>query len=168
MPTPASDLVTLGLRIRHFRSERALTLDQLGEQVGLAASQLSLIENGRREPKLSTLQSLAQALGVPLAELLSGEAPNTRAALEIELTRAQKNPLYGALGLPQVKITKGMPLPAIESLVGLHRELARRASEAIATPEEARRANTCPISRNSPRSGCGLPGTSPAPSPTAR
>lgn len=142
MPTPASDLVTLGHRIRHFRSERQLTLDQLGEQVGLAASQLSLIENGRREPKLSTLQQLAQALAVPLAELLSGEAPNTRAALEIELARAQKNPLYGALGLPQVKVTKGMPLPAIESLVGLHRELARRASEAIATPEEARRANT--------------------------
>ncbi|POH69782.1 XRE family transcriptional regulator [Cryobacterium zongtaii] len=142
MPTPASDLVTLGHRIRHFRSERTLTLDQLGEQVGLAASQLSLIENGRREPKLSVLQQLAQALGVPLADLLSGEAPNTRAALEIELARAQKNPLYGALGLPQVKVTKGMPLPAIESLVGLHRELARRASEAIATPEEARRANT--------------------------
>jgi len=142
MPTPASDLVTLGHRIRHFRSERELTLDQLGEQVGLAASQLSLIENGRREPKLSTLQQLAQALGVQLADLLSGEAPNTRAALEIELARAQKNPLYGALGLPQVKVTRGMPLPAIESLVGLHRELARRASEAIATPEEARRANT--------------------------
>ena len=142
MPTPASDLVTLGHRIRHFRSERTLTLDQLGELVGLAASQLSLIENGRREPKLSTLQQLAQALGVPLTDLLSNEAPNTRAALEIELARAQKNPLYGALGLPQVKVTKGMPLPAIESLVGLHRELARRASEAIATPEEARRANT--------------------------
>ena len=142
MPTSASDLVTLGHRIRHFRGERALTLDQLSGQVGLAASQLSLIENGRREPKLSTLQQLAQALGVQLADLLSGEAPNTRAALEIELARAQKNPLYGALGLPQVKVTKGMPLPAIESLVGLHRELARRASEAIATPEEARRANT--------------------------
>jgi len=142
MPTPASDLVTLGLRIRHFRGERALTLDQLGERVGLAASQLSLIENGRREPKLSTLHQLAAALGVPLADLLSTEAPNDRAALEIDLARAQKNPLYGALGLPAVKVTKGMPLAALESLVGLHRELARRASEAIATPEEARRANT--------------------------
>jgi len=142
MPTRASDLVTLGLRIRHFRSERGLTLDQLGDQVGLAGSQLSLIENGRREPKLSTLQDVATALAVPVTELLSGEAPNTRAALEIELARAQKNPLYGALGLPTVKVTKGMPVTALESLLGLHRELARRASEAIATPEEARRANT--------------------------
>lgn len=142
MSPQASDLITLGHRIRHFRAERALTLDQLGERVGLAGSQLSLIENGRREPKLSALQDLAAALGVDLAELLSREAPNNRAALEIELDRAQKNPLYGALGLPQVKITKGTPMAAIESLLGLHRELARRASEAIATPEEARRANT--------------------------
>ncbi|KFF59827.1 XRE family transcriptional regulator [Cryobacterium sp. MLB-32] len=142
MSPQASDLITLGHRIRHFRSERGLTLDQLGERVGLAGSQLSLIENGRREPKLSALQDLAAALGVELAELLSREAPNNRAALEIELDRAQKNPLYGALGLPQVKVTKGTPMAAIESLLGLHRELARRASEAIATPEEARRANT--------------------------
>ncbi len=142
MPTRASDLVTLGLRIRHFRGEHGLTLDQLGDRVGLAGSQLSLIENGRREPKLSTLQDVATALAVPITELLNGEAPNTRAALEIELARAQRNPLYGALGLPTVKVTKGMPLAALESLLGLHRELARRASEAIATPEEARRANT--------------------------
>ncbi|TFD56173.1 XRE family transcriptional regulator [Cryobacterium sp. Hh7] len=142
MSPQASDLILLGHRIRHFRGERGLTLDQLGALVHLAGSQLSLIENGRREPKLSTLQDLATALAVDLAELLRREAPNNRAALEIELDRAQKNPLYGALGLPVVKVTKGMPLPAIESLLGLHRELSRRASEAIATPEEARRANT--------------------------
>ena len=142
MPLVAADLVTLGHRIRHFRSERGLTLDQLGERVGLAGSQLSLIENGRREPKLSTLQRVAAALDVELTDLLSKEAPNRRAALEIELARAQKNALYGALGLPRVKVTKGMPTEAIESLVGLHHELARRANEAIATPEEARRANT--------------------------
>lgn len=142
MSLPASDLVTLGHRIRHFRGERGLTLDQLGERVGLAGSQLSLIENGRREPKLSTLQEVAAALDVELTDLLSKEAPNRRAALEIELARAQKNALYGALGLPEVKVTKGTPTEAIESLVGLHHELARRANEAIATPEEARRANT--------------------------
>ncbi|MCU1634805.1 MAG: family transcriptional regulator [Cryobacterium sp.] len=119
-----------------------MTLDQLGERVSLAGSQLSLIENGRREPKLGVLTGIAGALGVDLADLLRTEAPNTRAALEIELARAQANPLYGSLGLPAVKATKAMPLAALESLVGLHRELARRASEAIATPEEARRANT--------------------------
>jgi predicted transcriptional regulator/DNA-binding XRE family transcriptional regulator len=140
--SPTADLATLGSRIRHHRTERGLTLDRLGAMVGQAGSQLSLIENGRREPKLSVLTALAQALGVELADLLSGEPPNTRAALEIELARAQGNPLYATLGLPPVKVTKGMPTVALEALVGLHRELARRASEAIATPEEARRANT--------------------------
>ncbi|MCY7290091.1 MAG: helix-turn-helix domain-containing protein, partial [Cryobacterium sp.] len=133
MSTRAADLITLGLRIRHFRAERGFTLDQLGEQVGMAGSQLSLIENGRRSPKLSTLQDIATAVDVELTELLKNEAPNTRAALEIELERAQRNPLYGALALPRVKMTKGMPMAALESLLGLHRELARRASEAIAT-----------------------------------
>ncbi|MCU1443023.1 MAG: family transcriptional regulator [Cryobacterium sp.] len=141
MPATA-DLMTLGSRIRHHRTQRGLTLDQLGAMVGQAGSQLSLIENGRREPKLSTLKEIAAALGVDITDLLSGEAPNSRAALEIELARAQKNPLYATLGLPPVKVTKGMPTEALEAIVGLHRELARRASEAIATPEEARRANT--------------------------
>ncbi|MEY9951246.1 helix-turn-helix domain-containing protein [Leifsonia sp. EB34] len=137
-----ADVATLGHRIRHFRTQRGLTLDELGAAAGVAASQLSLIENGKREPRVSLLGTLATALGVPLAELLSAEPPDARAALEIELSRAQKGSLYGSLGLPAVKPTKGTPTETLEALVGLHRELARRASEAIATPEEARRANT--------------------------
>ena len=37
---------------------------------------------------------------------------------------------------------RGITDETLEAIVGLHRELQRRASEAIATPEEARRANT--------------------------
>ncbi len=137
-----TELDTLGHRIRHFRTAAGLTLDALGERVGIAASQLSLIENGRREPKLSTLQSIARELGLELSELLSGEAPTRRASLEIELERAQRGALYAALGLPPVRVTKGTSEETLEAIVGLHRELQRRASEAVATPEEARRANT--------------------------
>ena len=136
------DLVTLGQRLRHLRKAKDMTLDQLGAAVGLAGSQLSLIENGKREPKLSTLDALASALRVDLADLLSREAPSRRASLELELTRAQSSPLYAALGLPHVKPTRSMTDEALEAIVGLHHELERRATEAIATPEEARRANT--------------------------
>ncbi|MET0783420.1 helix-turn-helix domain-containing protein [Leifsonia flava] len=142
MKQRGSDLTTLGHRIRHFRGERGLTLDQLGERVGIAGSQLSLIENGKREARVGTLQAIAGALDVDLTALLATEAPNTRAALEIELAKAQRNPLYVALGLPTVKPTRGTTDETLEAMLGLHRELARRASEAIATPEEARRANT--------------------------
>src|SRR6195952_2117373 len=143
MPASTStDLITLGRRIRHFRKAADLTLDQLGERVGVVGSQLSLIENGRREPKFSLLQSLASELTVSLAELLSEEAPDERTALEIELARAQAGDLYASLGLPKVPPSRNLPQETLESLVGLHRELIRRATESIATPEEARRANT--------------------------
>jgi transcriptional regulator with XRE-family HTH domain/predicted transcriptional regulator len=140
--TENADLITLGRRIRHYRKERGLTLDQLGARTGVVGSQLSLIENGRREPKLSLLQTLAVELGVPVQELLSEEAPDARTALEIELAKAQAGPLYSSLGLPAVPASRNLPLETLESLVGMHRELLRRARESIATPEEARRANT--------------------------
>lgn len=142
MRAGSPDLAILGQRIRHFRGERGLTLDQLGDAVGLAGSQLSLIENGKREPKLSVLDALSAALDVELSELLAREAPSPRAALELELARAQASPLYASLGLPQIKPSRSIGDDTLRAVVGLHHELQRRASEAIATPEEARRANT--------------------------
>ncbi len=142
MPPTSLELSTLGHRIRHHRVSNGLTLDELGERVGIAGSQLSLIENGKREPKLSVLQGIAAATGVEVTELLSTEPPNRRAALEIELERAQSSSVFRQLGVAPVKVTKGMSDETIESILGLHRELQRREREAIATPEEARRANT--------------------------
>jgi predicted transcriptional regulator len=58
------------------------------------------------------------------------------------LNRAQRRESYVSLGLPVVRPTRGTTDEVLEALVGLHKEIDRRASEAIATPEEARRANT--------------------------
>ncbi len=139
---PSLNLSTLGHRIRHYRTEAQLTLDQLGARVGIAGSQLSLIENGKREPKLSLLQEIAAETGVEVSELLSNEPPNRRAALELELEHAQASTLFGQLGIPPIRISKALSDETLESVVALHRELERREHEAIATPEEARRANT--------------------------
>ncbi|HWL59797.1 MAG TPA: helix-turn-helix domain-containing protein [Microbacteriaceae bacterium] len=136
------DLVTLGQRIRHYRVAAGLTLDDVSERVGTASSQLSLIENGKREPRLSLLTTLAQTLGVPLQSLLDARPPSERAALEIELDRAQRSSLYASLGLPPIRVSRGMSDETLRSIVGLHHELQRRARRAIASPEEARRANT--------------------------
>lgn len=136
------ELTTLGHRIRHHRLASGYTLDDLGAIVGIAGSQLSLIENGKREPKLSLLQAIAEATGTDLADLITNEPPNRRAALEIELDQAQSSPVFRRLGIAPVRVTKGMSDDTIETILGLHRELQRREREAIATPEEARRANT--------------------------
>ncbi len=77
-----------GQRLRHLRRARKLTLSDLGERVGRAPSQLSLLENGRREPKLSLLQSLAAALDVPVGTVrsrLHRARRQTRAALDPNL-----------------------------------------------------------------------------------
>jgi predicted transcriptional regulator/DNA-binding Xre family transcriptional regulator len=119
-----------------------MTLDHLGSLVGIAGSQLSLMENGKREPRLSLLSAIADALEVEVSDLLDENPPNERAGLEIELDRMQSSPIYASLGLPKVRPTRGMSDETLTSLIGLHHELERRAREAIATPEEARRANT--------------------------
>lgn len=142
-PTPPTtiDPLVIGRRIRHLRQARGLTLDELGSRIGRAASQISVLENGHREPRLSVLQQIAEALGAPVSALLDAEPPSRRAALEVELERAQRGPLFAGLGLPQVKVGRSLPTDALETIVRLQAEVQRLLTEKAATPEEARRAN---------------------------
>ncbi|WOO97381.1 helix-turn-helix domain-containing protein [Micrococcus terreus] len=138
---PAPDPVVLGRRLRHLRKQSGRTLDQLAAAVEATPSHLSLIENGKREPRISLLTRLASALGTTLEDLLSAEAPSRRAALEIAVEKAQRGAHYATLGLPQIKITPRTPTEVLEVIAGLEGELRRRLEEQAATPEEARRAN---------------------------
>ncbi|SDR15196.1 helix-turn-helix domain-containing protein [Thermostaphylospora chromogena] len=135
------DLIAFGQRLRHLRKQRGLTLSELGRRVDRAASQLSLLENGKREPKLSLLKSLAVALDVPVEELLRRQAPSRRAQLEIALEEAQRDPVYAALGLPRLKVSARVPNDVLEHILALYKELRARQTKGTATPEEARAAN---------------------------
>ncbi|MDR0343763.1 MAG: helix-turn-helix domain-containing protein [Nocardiopsaceae bacterium] len=135
------DLATFGQRLRHLRRARGLTLAELGERVGRAPSALSLLENGRREPKLSLIETLAGALSVPAAELLRHQPPSRRAQLEIAIEEAQHDPLYQALGLPHLRPGARVPSDVLEHVVALYTELRRQHTRPTATPEEARLAN---------------------------
>ncbi len=136
------DSLTIGRRIRQLRTERGLTLDELGTAIGRAPSQVSVVENGRRELKLGELQRFASALGVGVQQLMSAEPPSERAALEIALERAQRGPLFASLGLAPLPLRKSLSDDTIRTILSLHRELERVHTERAATPEEARRANT--------------------------
>lgn len=136
------DSLMIGRRIRQARTDRGMTLEELGSAIGRAASQVSVLENGKRSPRLIELQGVARALEVPLDDLLSPEAPSRRAALEIALERAQRGPLYTSLALPPLPTRRSLSDDAIETILGLHGELERLHRERAATPEEARRANT--------------------------
>lgn len=135
------ELGTFGKRLRHYRLRKQLTLTELGRLVDRSPSQLSLMENGRREPRLSLISNLASALDVTVDDLLSPEPPSRRARLELALEEAQQEPLYGSLELPHLSPGKRVPTEALEHIVGLYDELRRRDTKPTATPEEARIAN---------------------------
>ena len=135
------DPLMIGRRLRHLRQESGRTLGDVAEAIGMSASALSLIENGKREPRLSVLSSLADVLDTALPDLLAGKPPTRRAALEIKLERAQRSEAYDALGLPRVKVGPRLPDEALEALVGMHEAMASAQADRAATPEHARRAN---------------------------
>ncbi len=136
------EILALGQRVRHFRTRAGLTLDELSAQVGVTASQLSLVETGKREAKIGLLSALAETLGVEMAQLLDQEPPSERAKLEREWAGAQSSSMVTALGLPPIRLSKSVSDDHLRVLVGLYQELVRREKRALATPEEARRANT--------------------------
>ena len=139
----APDRHVIGQRVRQLRRARGWTLADLATAVGISPSAISLLETGRREPRVSVLRAAAQALGVELAELLTEQAPATRrAALELRLKRAGRGPVFSALGIPAVRTGARLPLDALEALVALTDEVQRRDEAASVTPQEARRANT--------------------------
>jgi len=137
-----SDVSAVGQQIRHLRTQAGLTLENLGTRVGITGSQLSLIETGKRDAKLTTLTTIAQELGVDLARLLDQSPPSARAGLERHWSEATQTTLYRAMGLPQPRVTKSISDEWLEVATGLFDDIVARESVALATPEEARRANT--------------------------
>jgi predicted transcriptional regulator/DNA-binding XRE family transcriptional regulator len=139
--TEGLDLAMFGQQLRHARRARGLTLADLGARVGRTPSVLSLIENGRREPRLSLVEQIATALDVPVTELLRKQPPSRRAHLEVALEHAQRDPSYRALGLPELRVGTRVPSEILEHLVALAAELRAQRAKPTATPEEARAAN---------------------------
>lgn len=57
-------------RLRELRAARGLTQELLCESAGISVDAVNRIENGTRVPTLTTLASLAKALGVEVTDLV--------------------------------------------------------------------------------------------------
>lgn len=139
---PETDTLTLGRNIRERRRAMGLTLAELASAIDRAPSQLSAIENGKREPKLTMLRTLANALDTTVDELLSTEDIGERAELEIAVERAQRGPVFEALGIEPIRVSPATSDETLRAIHALHQEVERLHRERAATPEEARRTNT--------------------------
>ena len=58
--------VSVGKRLRDLRTSCGYSIKTLAEMSGLAVNTLSLIENEKSSPSVSTLEQLAKAMGIPL------------------------------------------------------------------------------------------------------
>ncbi|MFJ4702766.1 helix-turn-helix domain-containing protein [Streptomyces sp. NPDC088768] len=65
----------LGAKVRHYRQRGGRSQAVIAGLCGISDRYLSLIENGRAEPSLAVLTSLAAELGVPVGALLDGPQP---------------------------------------------------------------------------------------------
>lgn len=62
--------VAIGREVRAYRRRLGITVADLAAATNISLGMLSKIENGNTSPSLTTLQTLSQALGVPLTALL--------------------------------------------------------------------------------------------------
>jgi uncharacterized cupin superfamily protein/DNA-binding Xre family transcriptional regulator len=67
LATPSTEEIDVGRRLRELRAGRGLSIRSLAEQSGLNGNTLSLIENQRTSPSVSTLQQLAQTMQVHIS-----------------------------------------------------------------------------------------------------
>jgi transcriptional regulator with XRE-family HTH domain len=65
------------MNLKALREQRGLTVRKLGELAGVHYVSVVKMETGKLDPRLSTLQRLAQALNVSVSELI-GEKPKAK------------------------------------------------------------------------------------------
>ncbi len=68
--TDDCQVTTLGTNLREARRRLGLTQEQVAERSGVHSTEVSRIEGGKRDPKVSTLERLARAVEVKPGQLL--------------------------------------------------------------------------------------------------
>jgi len=97
--------VAIGREVRAFRRQQETTVADLSAQTGISIGMLSKIENGNTSPSLTTLQTLANALSVPLTSFFrrfeeSRQVVHTKSGEGLETDRegTRANHQYNLLG----------------------------------------------------------------------
>jgi len=111
------ELEKIAERVRRFRTDEGLTLQDLGERAGVSASTIHKIENGQTVPTISVLLKVANGLRRPPAELFEGA--ETRAAVR-HVRASEATPFGVQQGSRVDRITGGIPRARIDLWRVLH------------------------------------------------
>lgn len=71
----------VGQRLKSLREARGISMRSLARSSGLSANALSMIERGRTSPSVSTLNKLANALGIPVTAFFRVEPERRKVVL---------------------------------------------------------------------------------------
>lgn len=105
--------VDVGKNMRLIRQEKGFSLRALAEASGLNVNTLSLIENGKSSPSVSTLQQLAQALRVPITAFFTQAQTPQQVVYQRPAERSQAVFSHGLLA----NLGAGMSHPGLEAFV---------------------------------------------------
>jgi transcriptional regulator with XRE-family HTH domain/quercetin dioxygenase-like cupin family protein len=113
--------VNLGLRLRMARQKSGLSLRELARRLSVSPSFLSQIENGKSQPSVATLYSMAQMLKVSIDHLFEGEdARMERSGKPTDETGPESDPEPGEAGseaapdIPSLLHAGGFPRQPVE------------------------------------------------------
>lgn len=96
-PPKTAAEVNVGRRLRELRSKSGLSIRALAEQSGLNVNTLSLIENGKTSPSVSTLQQLAAALQTPITAFFEVETIPQKIVFQNAVERSAATFAHGTL-----------------------------------------------------------------------
>src|SRR6478609_216992 len=111
------------LRLQAARKRMGLSLRQLAKQIGVSASLLSQIENGKSDPSVSTLYALVGALGLSL-DVLFESAP-------------------ASIGDPSTSSPATVDQPAVSAPASI----GDPSTSSPATVDQTAAASSCPIAK---------------------
>jgi transcriptional regulator with XRE-family HTH domain len=85
-------VVNLGARLKDVRLRSGMSLREVARQLSVSPSFISQMENGKSQPSVATLYSMAQLLGVSIDELFAKENP-----VPIVAPLAAVDPVHGTV-----------------------------------------------------------------------
>lgn len=90
-------LIDVGRNLRDLRAGKDLSIRSLAELSGLNINTLSMIENGKSSPSVSTLQQLASALTVPITDFFKTDIIQNNVSYQKAGQRLQAAFAHGTL-----------------------------------------------------------------------
>lgn len=80
-------------RVRELRQRKRWSQEKLAEEAGVSKDAVSRIERGDREPRIDTLEMIAEALGTNLSRLFDFSKPIRMTSLQEDHLRVLKQAL---------------------------------------------------------------------------